>query len=354
MKKLTFVDLSPFRGGAEISLEKLINVIPENYEIEMIVSRDDIWLFKRHVKFSTIKMDERFLLLNKTIKNLILFFFQIVKNINNFKRKDELFFTNTFKSHFAIFMISIFFGKTRWIVIERDFYENSLIKFFKKLLYKKTLGVIFNSKFLKRKYHFSNSQVIYNIVESKTLSKKDFKTFLYIGDPTYEKGYDRIFEFFRYIYSMNHNFRLTIVLREKNFYGKRVKDITNISKTVFGDYNDIDKILKESSFLLLFNRKTETFSRVVAEGMSYGLIPFVLKGNGMDDYVFNLYNGFVFEEYDPELIVKSFMENYDEEKFLLMQKRSYETVINFFSEKNIKMRFLNYLEGKFNFPSRGR
>lgn len=354
MKKLTFVDLSPFRGGAEVSLEKLINVIPENYEIEMIVSKDDIWSFKRPVKFLTIKMDERFLLLNKSIKNLILFVLQIVKNLNNFKRRNDLLFTNTFKSHFAIFILAILSGKTRWIIIERDFYENSLIKFFKKLFYRRTCGVIFNSKFLKGKYHFLNSQVIYNIVESKTLSKKDFKTFLYMGDPTYEKGYDRIFEFFKYLYSMNHNFRLTIVLRKKDFYGKRVKDITDVSGVVFSDYNEIDKILKESSFLLLFNRKTETFSRVVAEGMSYGLIPFILKGNGMDDYVFNLYNGFVFKEYDPEVIAKSFMENYDEKKFLLMQKKAYETVVKFFSEERIKIRFLNYLEGKLNFPSRGR
>ncbi|HAF08054.1 MAG: glycosyltransferase family 4 protein [bacterium] len=346
MKKVTFVDLSPYKGGAEISIEKLANTLNESFIIDFLVSDKKIWDLNKDINVVSLSFNKKSLLLTKSLVNIFLFLAEIIKNLKNVRVDSQILISNTFKSHVFVLFLKIFKKDFKWIIIERDMYENLFVKVLKRFLYKFSDDVIFNSNFLRKKYGMRRSKVLYNIVDRGSECKKDFKTFLYYGVPTYEKGYDRVFEVFEKINSLFKDTKLIIVKKGDSFFGKECKERILSFDLCFKSYDEIDTVLQESSFLLFFNRKTETFSRVVAESMSYGVIPIILKGNGMDDYVFNGYSGLVIESYDRDIILHRFVEfkkNFNLERISSNCKKVVEK--NFSSEK-IKKDFLDILGGK--------
>lgn len=342
MRSITFVDLSPYRGGAEISLEKLANNLNGSFKIDFLVSDRKIWKLNEDIDIKNQSFKRSSLLLKKSVVNIFLFLVEVIKNLKNVKIDSQIVISNTFKSHIFIFFLKIFKKDFKWIIMERDMYENIFIKILKRFIYGFSDDIVFNSNFLRNKYGIRRTKVLYNIVENGKECKKDFRTFLYYGDPTYEKGYDRVFQVFERINHFLKDTKLIVVKKKYGYYGKEYKE-GNLSLDIsFKGYDEIDSVLKESSFLLFFNRKTETFSRVVAESMSYGVIPIILKGNGMDDYVFNGYSGLVLESYEVDIVLNRFIEfrkNFDLEKISSNCKK---VVKEKFSSEKIKKRFFEY------------
>ncbi|MEO0234253.1 MAG: glycosyltransferase family 4 protein [candidate division WOR-3 bacterium] len=339
MKRIIFVDLSPYRGGAEISLEKLINTLVEDFDIKVLVADKGIWNFHKDVKVEEIPVRKETLLLKKDLKNLILFLQAIMDVLKMIDLKSDTIISNTFKSHILVFSYKLKYRNFRWIIFERDMYENGMIKVLKRLIYIFSYRTVFNSNFLKTRYGLKNGKVLYNIVDRVQESEKDFKTFLYFGDPTYEKGYDRIFEVFEKIKSFMNDAKLIVITKKAGFFGKENEEKYNFKEVVFKNYEEIESVLSTASFLLFFNRRTETFSRVVAESMAFGVIPLLLKGNGMDDYVRTGFNGLVFERYDPEVIAKKFFDFYNKENLNKISINCQKVVLKHFSNRKIKEDF---------------
>ncbi|MEO0288668.1 MAG: glycosyltransferase family 4 protein [candidate division WOR-3 bacterium] len=343
MKRITFVDLSPYRGGAEISLEKLINILVEDFDIKVLVADKRIWNFNKNVKIEKISIKRETLLLKKDLKNLILFLKESVDALKMIDLTSDMIITNTFKSHILIFFYKLKYRNFKWIIFERDMYENGMIKVLKRFIYTFSYQTVFNSNFLKTRYGLKNGKVLYNIVDRVEECAKDFKIFLYFGDPTYEKGYDRIFEVFERIKSVMGDAKLIVIKKETGFFGIEYMKKHDFKEVIFKNYEEVENVLSIASFLLFFNRRTETFSRVVAESMASGVIPLLLKGNGMDDYVKTGYNGLVFEYYDPEVIVKKFFDFYSKEDLTKISKNCQRVVLKCFSSGKIKKDFISLL-----------
>ena len=72
-------------------------------------------------------------------------------------------------------------------------------------------------------------------------------------------------------------------------------------------YADIDEIFGRGGYIMLFPRVKESFARVIAEGMAYGMIPVVIKGNGTDDYVSDK-NGIIIDGFDADKIAGRILE----------------------------------------------
>ncbi|MEJ5307723.1 MAG: glycosyltransferase [candidate division WOR-3 bacterium] len=346
MKRITFVDISPYKGGAEISLEKLINSLVDDFDINVIVGDKNIWNFHKNVKVEEISIKKETLLLKKELRNFILFLKEITCVLKMIDMNSEMIVSNTFKSHILVFLYKIKYRNFRWIILERDMYENGIIRVLKRFIYTFSYQTIFNSNFLKKRYGLRKGKVLYNIVDRIRESKKDFKIFLYFGDPTFEKGYDRVFEVFEKINSILSDTKLVIVTRRESFFGNEYRKNCDFKNVIFKSYEEIENVLSLSSFLLFFNRRTETFSRVVAESMSFGVIPLILKGNGMDDYVKTGYNGLVFDHYDPEVITKKFFEFYNKENLNKVSTNCQRVVLKHFSNKRIKEDFISFIGGK--------
>lgn len=352
MKTITFVDLSPYKGGAEISLEKLTNTLVQDFDIKVIVGDKSIWNFNKKVRVEVISIKKETLLLKKDLKKIIFFFKEIMDGLKIIDLKSDTIVSNTFKSHILVFIHKILKNDFRWIILERDMYENQLIKVLKRFIFTFSDLIVFNSSFLKKSYGLKRGKILYNIVDNVKECKKDFNIFLYYGDPTYEKGYDRVFEVFEKINSILKNTKLIIVVKKHDFFGKEYRrEVPTLKNVFFEKYENIENILSVGSFLLFFNRRTETFSRVVAESMGFGVIPIILKGNGMDDYVKTEYNGLVFDRYDADVIAKKFFDFYNKENLNEISLNCRKVVIEKFSSKRIKNEFLNLLIGGKNFSS---
>ncbi len=346
MKRVCFVDLSPYRGGAEISLEKLVNTLNGRFKIDFLVYDKKNWNLNENINITSLSFSKKTILLKKNIVNILLFLREVIKNLENVRIDSEILISNTFKSHIFVFILKIFRKDFKWIIMERDMYENIFIKGLKRSIYVFSDGIIFNSKFLRKSYGIRKSEVLYNIIEKGKESKKDFRTFLYYGDPTYEKGYDRVFEVFEKINHLFKDTKLIIVKKKDGFFGKELKEKNLSFEIHFKSYDEIDSVLKESSFLLFLNRKTETFSRIVAESMSYGVIPIILKGNGMDDYVFDGYSGLVLESYEIDKILDRFIEFKNKFNLEKISSNCKKIVEEKFSSEKIQNDFLNILGGK--------
>lgn len=344
MKKITFVDLSPYRGGAEISLEKLINNLAEDFDIKVIVGETNVWNFHKNVKVEKFTIKKETLLLKKDLRNIVSFVREIINTLKLVDLKSDLIISNTFKSHILVFFYKISYRNFRWIIFERDMYENMVIKVLKRFIYIFSNQTVFNSNFLKEKYGLKRGKVLHNIVEGVKDLTKDFKVFLYFGDPTYEKGYDRVFEVFGEIKNLMCDAKLIVITKQTGFYGVEYrKNFCDLKEVIFKNYEEIENVLSMSSFLLFFNRKVETFSRIVAESMAFGVIPLILRGNGMDDYVKNCYTGLVFEKYDPDIISKKFFDFYNKEDLSKISKNCQKIVRKNFSTRKIKKDFISLL-----------
>ncbi|MDD3804476.1 MAG: glycosyltransferase family 4 protein [bacterium] len=301
MKRILFVDISPLRGGAEVSLEKILERLGSGEEIFVMVPRSKSGLLN-FKSAEAIREDIPLRVLADTKASLSSIFsaaFLFFKGMS-IRCGQDIVVTNTFKSHILGLGIKARNRGTKWVIYDRDVPENIFIRLLKKMLYIKSDYVIFNSLFLKRECKDPlNSEVVYNIIDIPEIrGERNFSKILFAGNLTYEKGFDRTLQVFGEFRKRVKNARLVAAGDEG--YGHPVRhgseeDVEFIGYDIKGEY------LRDAGFIILLNRRKESFSRAVAEAMLSGAVAVIMKGNGMDDYA-NNGNSLCFEEYDAERI----------------------------------------------------
>lgn len=327
MKRILFVDVSPVRGGAEVSLEMILERLGKVEDVTVIVPKGKSGL----LSFGSAKEAREDIplrvLTNAKASALSLFSaaFLFFKGLS-VRCTQEIIVTNTFKSHILGLGMKARNRQAKWVIYDRDVPENIMVRVLKKKLYLMSDFVIFNSDFLKRECGSpSNSEVVHNIIKvPEARGERDFTKFVFAGNLTYEKGFDRALEVFKEIRKKMPEARLTAAGDEG--YGHAVKT-GSVEGVVFAGYDVKREYLNDAGFILLFNRRRESFSRAVAEAMMTGVVAVILKGNGMDDYA-DSENSLCFEEYDSKEISERIIKTIKNKKTKELSERGRERVKN--------------------------
>ena len=202
--------------------------------------------------------------------------------------------SNTYKAHFTGLVAKL--RGYRWVMIERDIAEHAIERLLKRCMYRIADRTVFVSKFA-LSANKGRGTVINNIIEG---GHSDNKVYIaYAGDFTYEKGFDRVIDIMANYRSRKYQYA---VIGERPHYSNAdiniPKHIKHIPYT-----DDIYSVFSRTAVLMLFNRKTESFSRVISESMACGAVPVVLKGNGTDDYIVDGVNGIIADNYSEKSII---------------------------------------------------
>jgi len=313
--KILFIDGSVYRGGAEISMEKILKYLPLGVSCD-IMKTDELELrydASNHIEIAFPVPSSVLLENKKSIRSINAFVKLFIAGMRTDLSEYDFFVSNTFKAHILCLGLKASEkNRGKWILAERDAPENIFIKAIKYFIHRSSTMTVFVSENLMKAYFYvKESVVIGNIVERSGKNiEKNRKIFLYAGGLTQSKGYDRAVEVFMEIRERMKDSVMYVaggipVYAEKT-EPKIPEGIVNLGHT------DLSEYFTQSSFLLFFNRKRESFSRICAEAMSFGCVIAVLKGNGMDDYAENLANALVFEKYDKEKIADRIIEIADD------------------------------------------
>jgi len=284
-------------------------------------------------------------IINKNITRLGLFrlFFFILKfkpdviHILNYERNAVI---ACFASKF--FKTKLIYTSHGLIRYEDRLYNNPSFslklknKFSEKYILKSSDCIVFVSEFLEQ----------LTLKEYKFLNKK-----FYIIPPGVDKN------FYGREVSISHSDILEIVTFE--YHPSRLKGIsTLISVLNENDFNDFLSVLSDSKNIIVLNHKSiilgkndyssyreflknkdvivclseyDTFSLFTAEAMCSGLIPIVSEHTGIRDYITNVENGFIINNFDKSEL-KSVLQKISTDKTLKNKMSSY--AMNIYSELN--------------------
>ncbi len=301
MKTLYFLDFALNRGGAEVSLENLIYTLKNDYKVSLILN--DTSKIRSDVGITYIRINKIMNHVKRgSVISILAFKYFLFLALKIGYRK--IIISNTFKAHITGMAMRILFG-SKWIMIERDTVTGTIEGILKKIMYNLSSKTIFVSEFVKE-INKGKGIVIYNIIEEceKPESIENRNSFIYAGDLTMDKGIDRIEEMFSIIGNEFPEIEFIIIGKNPEYDtgSKKMQFPENIK--VKGYVNNPYDYYRKSRYIFLLNRRPESFSRVIAEAMTCGVIPFVLKGNGTDDYIIHNYNGIILDEYNMGNIVK--------------------------------------------------
>ena len=295
---ITFIDLAMHRGGAEVSLESLARELKGKHEITIIAPRrtklntDTGFILLRGSRyFAQSKRGARAMLAG--LKTLMLGMTSKCRN---------LIISNTFKAHIMAAGMKLTGRAKNWIIIERDVPENIIIRLIKQILHSGADRTVFISDFLRKQYPGSEGIVIANIVKPVECSEEYRSPYrlLFAGDLTYQKGLDRVIEVFKRLRERDRRFELAVA-GAAVAYSEQPPAKTR-SGIQYEGYVQISRLYSNAGIIILLNRKTESFSRVIFEAMKCGIVPVILKGNGIDDYTTDNVNALKFTWYMPDEI----------------------------------------------------
>ncbi len=301
MKTIYFLDFALNRGGAEISLENLVYVLKNDYRISLILN--DTSKIESDSEITYIKINKT---MNHAKRGSFIsifaykYFFFLALKIGYKK----IVVSNTFKAHITAMAMRILFG-SKWIMIERDIVTGTVEGILKKIMYILANETVFVSKFAKNA-NSGKGTIICNIIKKcdELKSMKDKSSYIYAGDLTMDKGIDRIEEMFSVIGNEFPKMEFIIIGEKPEYDMDKVSIKFPKNVKLEGYVNNPYDYYRRSRIIFLLNRRPESFSRVIAEAMACGVIPFVLKGNGTDDYIIHNYNGIILDEYSMGHIVK--------------------------------------------------
>ncbi len=305
MRKIYFIDFALHMGGAEISLEQLINSLG-NIEPEVLTHSNSPLIGRLKCPIKTVNIPQVQLKQNKSGFRAAISFASIFSKGYNTDMSNTVLVSNTFKAHIFAFALKLFSTGCIWIIAERDMPENSMIKLIKDIMHYISDITVYNSDFLESAYRKCNSAVISNpIVKGTGAEKPDLNRFVFAGSMSKQKGADRFMDVMRrlkavipgayaHVYGMKPPYRGSVELK-----GTKNVEIKG--------YADRDEIFGRGGYIMLFPRVKESFARVIAEGMAYGMIPVVIKGNGTDDYVSDK-NGIIIDGFDADKIAGRILE----------------------------------------------
>ena len=240
MKKYKVIFFHPYSvyGGADLSISKLIDIIPKNYNTELItLSKYPKIKFYLKKKIKIHKLSSK-----RTLFSLFKFR-KLIKDQAYFYDKTIVISNQNFANLITLFA-SRKIKKTKIILFERNhiseldvknnfiqFSKNQIIKLLIKFFYKNANLVIGNSQELCsdiKKTAKCKTKVLYNFFDFKELKKKSkeklrkkikFKKniILNVGRLEDQKNHLFLLEAFKIAYSKNKNINLLIVGDGKNY-----------------------------------------------------------------------------------------------------------------------------------------
>lgn len=297
--KTYFIDFAAHRGGAEISLEILLRHIRRAHT-RLILPQHAAMLPVVHVH--TVNIPVKQLIQNKKGIRAGIVFAGIFSKGMRSGLDNSIIVSNTFKAHVYAMAAKLACSGCRWIIAERDMPENNLMRFIRDIMHFIADKTVFNSNTLKRAYRECGSTVIYNPVERGTVTgDADMNRFVFAGTLSYQKGIDRFLEVFRSVKRKFPDAHAELFGNQPPYEGGiRVEPEHDVKLRGFACHSDI---YSGGGYIMLFPRVKESFSRVTAEAMSYGMIPVTLKGGGTDDYL-NESNAVLSDGFEPDEIAE--------------------------------------------------
>lgn len=319
MKKILFVDLSVFRGGAEVSLENIISSASKKHSCTIMKHKS----LNLRLDYDIVKTADAPFSRGDLIKGKKGFYAYkvlcslLIRGALYTERDFDIILSNTFKAHIFCLGMRLFGSrKAGWVIAERDMPENMIVRILKMALHSFSDYVVFPSRAAMNEYSPKRGTVIPNIVNiaEKEGGGRDYRTFLYAGGKTYKKGADRAYEVFSGIKKSFPDAKLFsaggVPDYEKGMFCEGGQD-----GVIELGYVDLAEYYRASSFLLFFSRRKESFSRICAEAMAAGCIPCILKGSGTDDYAVDGYNALVFDNFNAAQAagrISGLLQRYDE------------------------------------------
>lgn len=305
MRKIYFIDFALHMGGAEISLEQLLNHL-RGLDAEVLTHSFSPLIGRLKCPIRTVNIPQIQLRQDKSGFRAAISFASIFSKGYNTDMSDTVIVSNTFKAHIFAFALKLFSSRCFWIIAERDMPENNMIRLLKDIMHYISDITVYNSDFLRSAYRRCNSAVINNPIEKGTVAvKPDMNRFVFAGSISKQKGADRFMDVMR-------SLKALIPEAYARMYGIKPPyrgciELKGTKTVHIRGYADRDEIFGRGGYIMLFPRVKESFARVIAEGMAYGMIPVVLRGNGTDDYVTDK-NGITIDRFDAYKIAKRISE----------------------------------------------
>ncbi|MDT0295727.1 glycosyltransferase [Mesonia ostreae] len=167
-------------------------------------------------------------------------------------------------------------------------------------------------------------------------------TFCFVGRLEDEKGVQRILDAFSAIDCEKYVEQIHFIgngeKREK--YEKQVRT-THLPASFHGFLNrdEVFKIYKKSSFLLLPSTASEGFPKVIAEAMNYGCIPIVSNVSSIGQYI-NSQNGYSIDPPNAETLKNTLLKIFKEDNQEILKEKAIQAykVAHDFTFENYRKR----------------
>lgn len=329
---IIYLDYALHRGGAEVSLEMLMRALGDSFK-QIIYTPEESAIQSHSALQKYINIDSRLLRARRFSLQSVQTVAGILLSACHIRDRGVV-VSNTYKAHFAGLMMKI--RGCRWIMIERDIAENTVERTIKRILYRLADRTVFVSAFA-MKYNRGKGIVINNIISKGYTGNKEYIVFA--GDFTHAKGFDRV-AWIMENYKSN-DYRYAVIGEKPLYCSDKIELPENALHIRYT--RDIYSVFSRTVMLILFNRKKESFSRVVAESMSCSAVPVVIKGNGTDDYIINGFNGIVIDSYSYESAINAISVVENRKKMQYMSLNAMKTTDRF-NENTIAMRWKELLD----------
>ena len=199
-------------------------------------------------------------------------------------------------------------------------------------------------------FNIKNTKLIYNGINTDLFSpnntaKQIKKSLFFIGNVSFEKGIDIVFETFKNIQKLHLDATLHIIGRCKNFDGLLADyDILNLKQKIFyyGYLGQDDAIAKlGGANIVVFPSKGENFGLALFEAMAIEKIVIGSNIDAFKEIITDGQNGFIASSSkDYATIINSIFDNSTE--FEIIKKNARQTIIEHLSLQKMYVETIKY------------
>ena len=296
MKKKRIIFFHPYSvfGGADLSISKLINSVPTDYDIEFItLSKKPKIRFYTKKKFKLFKLNY-----GRTIYSIFKIRKLIKKNLSSYEK--NIIISNQNFANIVTLISSIFISHVKVVLFERNHIseldikknfgeamKNNITKIFIKFFYKYADLIIGNSKELCLDLEMlckTNVKLLYNFYNFKEMTKNSDKKIKYnlkfknniilnVGRLEEQKNQIFLLKVFKYLIKINKKYKLVIIgsgtkLKDINLYIKN-NNLENHTQVIEGVKNALPYYKKCK--LYISTSLYEGFPNVIIESIAMGI-----------------------------------------------------------------------------------
>jgi len=208
--------------------------------------------------------------------------------------------------------------------------------------------MIFCSEFLKEEFvkqypifPIKNVHVIFNAVDKKIITDRrghynQDRKIVFIGQWSYDKGFDLLIEAVKRLRTIRTDFELYIIGSNNLWNNKRKMDVAETFENlgyvknigVLEQHEELLNFISDKDILVVPSRWKEPFGIVAIEGLASGMIVITSGQGGLGDIIKNKYNGFIFKNNDLDDLVNKLSQVMDlnEEDLNRIRGNAYDSI----------------------------